>query len=131
MRRIVVTAACAAMLLGLVTISGLPVNDSYRAVGAGVWLLVTGAELTVILSAHKRFSRIRLHHDGQVELCDEDGSWHAATMVSGCVVLRGLAWLRLKPAHGARYHELIRGNSRESEQWRRLQVIWRHLGTVS
>ncbi len=57
--------------------------------------------------------------------------WQTAAIGNGCVVMRKLAWLRLKPATGARYHELLRRNSLESEQWRRLQVIWRHLGAAS
>ena len=131
MRRIVVAAAWAAMILGLITIISLPIDGWLRVAGISIWLIATGAELTVISSAHKRFDRIRLHSDGQVELHDGDGHWRAATIGNGCVVLRKLAWVRLKPATGARYHELLRRNSRESEQWRRLQVIWRHLGAAS
>ncbi len=131
MRQIVVAAAWAAMIFGLITIISLPIDGWLRAGGTSIWLIGTGAELTNISSAHKRFGRIRLHADGQVELYDNDGRWQAATICNGCIVLRKLAWLRLKPATGARYHELLRGNSRESEQWRRLQVIWRHLGAAS
>ncbi len=131
MRQIVVAAAWVAMLLGLITIISLPIDGWLRAAGISIWLMAMGAELTVISSAHKRFDRIRRHSDGRAELHDSDGHWQAATIGNGCVVLRKLAWLRLKPATGARYHELLRRNSRESEQWRRLQVIWRHLGAAS
>ncbi len=130
MRQIVVAGAWAAMSLGLIIIISLPINGLLRAAGVIIWLIVTGAEMILITSAHKRFVRIRLHSDGQVELRDNDGQWQAATLSDGCVVLRRLAWLRLKLATGARYHELLRRNPLQSEQWRRLQVIWRHLGAA-
>jgi hypothetical protein len=90
-----------------------------------------GVELIAISSAHKQFGRIRMHSDGRIELHDNDGHWQTATIGNGCIVLRKLAWLRLQPTSGARYHELLRRNSLQSEQWRRLQVIWRHLGAAS
>ncbi len=131
MRRIVVASSWVAILTGLIVIISLPIDGWLRAAGASIWLISMGAELRVISSAHKRFRRIRMHSDGQVELQDNEGHWQAATIANGCVVTQKLAWLRLKPATGARYHELLRRNSRESEQWRRLQVIWRHLGAAS
>ena len=131
MRQIVVAAAWAAMSLGLITIISLPIDGLLRAAGSSVWLTAMGRELIVISSAHKRFGRIRIHSDGQVELHDNDGHWQAATIGNGSIVLPKLAWLRIKPASGGRYNVLLRRNSLQSEQWRRLQVIWRHLGAAS
>ena len=131
MRQIVVAAAWAAMAFGLITIISLPIDGLLRAAGSSIWLIAMGAELIVISSAHKRFGRIRMHSDGQVELRDNDGHWHGATIGNGSIVLPKLAWLRIKTASGGRYHELLRRNSMQSEQWRRLQVIWRHLGAAS
>jgi len=42
-----------------------------------------------------------------------------------------LAWLVLASPDGRRWLALLQGDSRESEQWRRLQVIWRHMGSGS
>ncbi len=131
MRRIVVATAWVAMSLGIVTIVSLPIDGLLRAAGSTIWLTGMGVELIVISSAHKQFGRIRMHSDGRIELQDNDGHWQTATIGNGSIVLRKLAWLRLKPASGARYHELLRRNSLQSEQWRRLQVIWRHLGAAS
>ena len=131
MRQIVIASSWAAMLTGLIVIISLPIDGWIRAAGISIWLIAMGAELRVISSAHKRFRRIRMHSDGQVELQDNEGHWQTATIANGSVVTQKLAWMRLKPATGARYHELLRRNALESEQWRRLQVIWRHLGAVS
>jgi len=130
LRRVTLIAGLAASVLGVLTILGLPIDNFVRAILAGLWLIVTAAELALIASAHKKFRRIRIHCDGQVMLCDRDGNWQAAAITSGCVLLPSLGWLKLRPASGGTYRELICGNSRESEQWRRLQVIWRHLGSA-
>ena len=131
MRRLLIAAALAATLLGLLAIFSLPISDFLRASAGLVCLLVTGVELALISCAHKQYTRIRIHSDGAVELRDRDGDWQIATIANGSIVLQKMAWFRLKPANGGRYYELVRGNSRESEQWRRLQVIWRHLGPAS
>ncbi len=131
MRRIVVAAAWVAMSLGIVTIVSLPIDGLLRVAGSSIWLTGMGVELIVISSAYKQFGRIRMYSDGRIELRNNDGHWQTATIGNGSIVLRKLAWLRLKPASGGRYHELLRRNSLQSEQWRRLQVIWRHLGAAS
>ena len=131
MRRIVVAAAWVAMSLGIVTIVSLPIDGLLRVAGSSIWLTGMGVELIIISSAHKQFGRIRMYSDGRIELRNNDGHWQTATIGNGSIVLRKLAWLRLKPASGTRYHELLRRNSLQSEQWRRLQVIWRHLGAAS
>jgi len=118
------------MIMGAVVILGLPIDARIGAAAVSLWCLIGGAELRFISSAHKRFSRIRIFSDGDFELLDRNGNWQTAKRASGCVVLPRLAWLRLQPANGRCYRELVRGDSRESKQWRRLQVIWRHLGTA-
>ena len=116
------------MLLGVVTILSLPVAGFLRAVSVFVWCAIVGAELGFISSAHKRFTRIRISCGGECELRNKDGEWEAAIIAGGCVVWSQLAWLRLQLPSGRCHLELVSGDVRESEQWRRLQVIWRHLG---
>ena len=124
-------AAAAANACGLLVIISLPIGDFLCAAASLIWLLFGSAEMLLISSVHNRFGRILLRCDGSVQLHDRSGQWQAATIQSGTVVLPRLAWLRLKTANGRRYRELVCGKSSESEQWRRLQVIWRHLGAAS
>ena len=131
MRRLIIVAALAMTLPGLLVILSLPISNFLRAAAGLICTLVTGVELALISSAHKQYTCIRIYSDGAVEIRDRDGVWQIATIASGSIVLQKLAWFRLKPANGGRYYELVRGNSRESKQWRRLQVIWRHLGPAS
>jgi hypothetical protein len=53
-------------------------------------------------------------------------------MLSGGVLLSELGWIRLSVVlpDGRKLvlGEFVRGNARESADWRRLQVIWRHIG---
>ncbi len=130
MRRALAASALLAYLLGLVTIFSLPIDARLGGLGAILWSLLGAAQWLLISSAHKRFRRLRIHSDGAAELLDEFGEWQPATVCKECIVLSNLAWLKLKPAKGGAYCELMRGDSRRNEQWRRLQVIWRHLGTV-
>ena len=130
MRRALAASALLAYLLGLATIFSMPIDARLGALGATLWSLLGGAQWLLISSAHKRFRRLRIHYDGAAELLDEFGEWHPAIVCKECIVLSSFAWLKLKPANGSAYCELMRGDSRRNEQWRRLQVIWRHLGTV-
>lgn len=71
---------------------------------------------------------IRLASDGSALLRDEDGRWVVASLRSGSLVLPRLAWLRLRTVSGVLVTELVCGDSRTGQDWRRLQVIWRHIG---
>ena len=134
MRRVLAAAALLAYLLGLVTICSLPIDARLAALAAAIWSLLLAAQWFLISSAHKRFHCLRIHYDGTAQLLGHRGEWQPATICKECIVLSNFAWLKLKAAQGGTYCELVRGdargNTRENEQWRHLQVIWRHLGTV-
>ena len=129
LNRLLLVAALLTMSLGILIILYLPVDDMLRMAGVLGWSLVAGREIVELASSHKRFTRLRVFADGSVQLLARDGEWQPAAFNRNCVVLSGLAWLNLPLAGGGRYRALLRGDARESKQWRRLQVIWRHLGT--
>lgn len=131
LRRVLAASALIGYLLGIATIGSLPVGGRLGVLGAVVWSLLGAAQWFLISSAHTRFQKVRIYCDGTAELLDKDGEWHPATISKECIVLPTFAWLKLKPERGGTYCELVRGKSRRNEQWRRLQVIWRHLGTAS
>jgi hypothetical protein len=123
-------SALLAQALGMVTIFSLPVDVRLRAFAATVLALWGGAQWLLITSAHKRYRRVRIDSDGTAALLHRGGEWHAAIICDDSIVLANYAWLKLKPAPGGTYCELMRAVSSEDKQWRRLQVIWRHLGTA-
>jgi len=51
-----------------------------------------------------------------------------ASIEAGSVVLWHFAWLRFRTENGRRHVELMRRKTAQNKDWRRLQVIWRHLG---
>lgn len=129
MHSLLLVSAFLALILGVTIVLSLPVDAKLRAIGAFCWCFMAGIEIRHISSAHKRYSRLRVLAGGRVELYDSDDSWKSSAIGRNSVVLARLAWLDLRLADGGRYRALLRGDARENEQWRRLQVICRHLGT--
>ncbi|MCH8059175.1 MAG: hypothetical protein IIA11_01820 [Proteobacteria bacterium] len=117
-------------ILGLVTILTMPAGVMMQLPGCVLWLLISGRELVAIASGYQRIRRIRLYSNGEVELGNYNGDWQSARLANGSVVLDGFAWLRIEASDGRKFVELLRGTSRKNEEWRRLQVIWRHLGAA-
>ena len=54
----------------------------------------------------------------------------AAAAVTGSLLLRRTAWIRIQSERGEVFAELLRGKCRRSVNWRRLHVIWRHIGAA-
>lgn len=131
LRRLVLYAGGVTTLLGVVIVASLPIDPLLRAFGSALWLFHSGSELLIIASGHKQFGRLRLDSSGALELLGADGIWQPAILQSGCLVSPRFAWLRMTSRDGQHYHELVRGHCRESQQWRRFQVIWRHLGGIA
>lgn len=123
-------AAVLVLLLGLGVILFLPLALGWRVAAALLWSLLACRDLVQLEYARGRCAKIRVFPQGQVLLYGSDGRLRDASIVSGSIVLRRLAWLRMRLPNGCCYSALLRGNSRESQQWRRLQVIWRHLGSA-
>lgn len=128
LRQIIVIVGLAVTVLGIVMIALLPVATPWRALGGVVWLTISTRDLFVIKKGHKRCQRLRIVHDGSIEVLAPDGCWFPATLLAGSVVLSRVAWLRFECDDGQRCAELMRGKCLRNKHWRRLQVIWRHLG---
>jgi len=106
----------------------LPIPPIWRAAGAMLWLLTSAQEVNVIAKGYKRCQHIRIEHNGDVQVWSPDGCCLQATLCAGSIVLPRFAWLRFRAENGQRFAELVRGKCPENKAWRRLQVIWRHLG---
>ena len=128
LRRIVLGSAIGLFALGLVIVATMSIAIPFRvALGSG-WLLLAMRQLRILACHHARTGRIRIYADGSAEVAAAAGAWHAATLAPGSIVLDRIAWLRLECVDGTSGAELLTGNSRRNEEWRRLQMIWRHLG---
>ena len=117
---------CAA---GIWTVSNLAISTELRWLGGVGWAFAVLARGGIMLATQLRYPIVRIHADGSALLQNAQGEWCSATMSDNCVILANFAWLDLLLVDNTRYSVLVRGKSRKSQQWRRLQVIWRHMGS--
>ena len=128
MRRLVLICGWLALVAGAVVCLSTPLAWEWRLSAGSLWLLVSERELRVMANGHKRYSGVRLDANGDAALLTRGGVWSPATLLAGSLVLPSLAWLRLKDQDGHKRVELLACKCPENKAWRRLQVIWRHLG---
>ena len=128
LRRIVLWSGVTLAVAACLIILSLPVATWLRLAGCGLWVAMAGWELRQLQRAWRACRRLRFWAGGDIELLEGDGQWHAASLEAGSVLLRKAGWIRLRNRRGGRYGELLRGDARSCADWRRLQVIWRHVG---
>jgi len=119
-------------VVGLPLVLVLPVAAETGGVAALLWLALVASELSRSRRAWKSCHAMRFFADGTVTVLTPGESWQPATLLAGSVLLRKLGWIRLSVALPAGRKlvlgEFLRGDGRESADWRRLQVVWRHIG---
>ncbi len=117
-------------LAGLVFVVLLAVSTGLKGLVAVAWVCVCGYEWLAFRRGYAGSSALRIAAGGSVERRCRDGSWQPARLCAGSLVLTRFAWLRVAPQDARPYAELVRAAGHESEDWRRLQVIWRHIGAA-
>lgn len=127
LRAAVLAGGVLAGIAGVALIANLPATTTTRALLAVLWLILSGSETVHIAGAYRRCSTLRLNNAGGLRVLQADGCWTDARLLPDSVVLAQQAWLRVGLADGLEYLEWVRGDGRQSQQWRRFQVIWRHL----
>lgn len=117
-------------LAGLALVPVVAVPAALKGVLAMAWAGLCGREYRGLRRGYASGGILRIAAGGQLERRRRDGTWEPARLCAGSVVLPRVAWLRIEPRDGPPYAELVRANSHGSEDWRRLQVIWRHIGAA-
>lgn len=128
LRRIVQWSAAAVALAGVAVIAGLEAPLALRLGGGALWLVIVAAQLRELRRGWARCRALRVHADGRVTVLGRDGRWSPGTLEPDGVLLRRWGWIRLSASPGRPFAEPLRGSCRESREWRRLQVVWRHVG---
>lgn len=128
LQRLVLFGGALTGLAGMVLVLGLPVAFVWRAAGCCACLIACAAELRRLHLDWRFFVAARVAHDGSAALFDRNGGRHAATLQAGSVLLRRHGWLIFACDGGRSFVAPLRGDGREDADWRRLQVIWRHIG---
>jgi hypothetical protein len=128
LRIIVLTSGRLLIAAGIVLILTLNLDTAIRTASCFVWFIAGRYELIRIEHGFDSCNAIRLSSDGEIAVLNNDQEWLQVTLQTGSIVLKNYAWLRFRATNGDNFVELMRGNARQSEEWRRLQVIWRHIG---
>ena len=128
LRRTVLLFGIGLYAVGVVLILTAPLHLAAKILGSSGWLFLSLREFLRLRRGFSRCCRLRVTVGGGLSLLDSGGNWQTARLLPGSVVLRRVAWIRCKTEQGYHCAELARGNCRESEDWRRLQIIWRHIG---
>ena len=115
-------------LVGGIVILDLPISVASRSVTVAGWFFWTAGELLTYWRVYGRWLAYSLSADGEVRAFGRRENCTAKVM-PGSIVLAEVAWLRLQAENGDKWGELVAGKHRESEEWRRFQVIFRHLNT--
>ena len=127
LRRIVLGSGLGLLAAGVVVLACLPLAPPVIAAASGLWTAWVGRELAVLWRVYGRTPGYRLWADGAIDVLAGGGSGLSGRVAPGSLVTRRWAWLRIAASDGRCWGELVAGNGRESQQWRRFQVIFRHL----
>ncbi len=119
------------MLVGAVLILVMPLPLLPRIFAAGMWFVASGYDIDRQRRAYSQYRGLRLDCEGRLELKNQHGDWLRARLLPGSLVLRNFGWIRVRDERGRVFAEPVRGGCRDSREWRRLQVLWRHVGAHS
>ncbi len=128
LRRLVAWSGVLLGIVGVPVILLLPLDLWVRLLACGLWVGGSFREHRQLRRGWIDCHALRFSADGAVVLLCADGTWRPASRKSGGVLLGNALWLRLQNSHGRVFGELLLGDARQSPDWRRLQVIWRHIG---
>jgi len=128
LRRLVAGSGVLLGFTGILVILQLPIDLWVRLIACCLWAATSAYEYHQLRRGWAECCALRFSGEGEITLLGVDGAWHPACRVSGSVLLRRVGWIRLRGHSGVVFGELLSGHDRESPDWRRLQVIWRHVG---
>jgi hypothetical protein len=131
LRVIVLLSGLIACLAGFLLVLSLPLGVWQRAFIVCGWVVLCGREMVQTWRGYAMSSALRISGDACIEVRLVGGEWRTASLLPGSLVLPGVAWLRISVGAGPAYGELLTGNSRKNKDWRRLLVIWRHIGAAN
>jgi hypothetical protein len=128
LRIIVLISGRLLVAAGLLVILSLYIDVVWRAFGCLAWGAFGWFELRRLVLGFDACKAIRVDSSGEFAILNNDDEWVSASLLTGSVLLQKLGWICLEDRSGQVFFELIRGDARRSHHWRRLQVIWRHIG---
>ena len=128
LRRVVQWSAAALGLAGAAVLMALEAPLWLRLVGGAVWCAGIALKIRKLRMGWSECVAFRVHADGSLAVLGPDGEWRPGRLEADGVLLRRWGWLRLRAVRGTPFAEPVRGSCRLSRDWRRLHVLWRHVG---
>ena len=128
LRIIVLISGQLLIAAGLVLILTLEYGAGIRAIACIFWALLGRIEIRRVQRGFESCAAIRIYSDGEIAVLNERHQWIPGRLQTGTMILRRFAWMRVQTANGSQIMEPLHGDARVSEDWRRLQVISRHIG---
>ena len=130
LRRFVILSGIGLLLAGVAAAMTLPVPPPQRAIVALAWAAWTAWSIWRLNGRWGTYVALRVSADRRVRLCDRNGEWRDATLVPGSILLQDWGWIRLRTGGGLAFAEPLSASRQNRRDWRRLQVIWRHIGAL-
>ena len=124
LRRLLSLSGALAAAAGFVVITHLPLPSIARVAMVALWLAWGVRELLLLADAARQVHRIKLNNLGEVWVIDRRGRASEVRLAPGSVVLRRVAWIRLRLPDGSKYGELLTQRAVQHRQWHRLQLVW-------
>jgi len=117
-------SAAIAVIGGFALILHMPLSGGFRALFTVLWIVHNTREMQLWSQAAARVVRIQFTQTGDVRVTGRDGLVSPVELLSGTLVTRRMAWIRIGFADGRKYGELLCGNAVIDKQWHRFQLIW-------
>jgi len=124
LRRAVFWTGMLLSLTGTILIAFLQVAPSWRFVLQAIWLADCARELVNLGSGTGRVRSLVLDSRGFVAAIVNEGDRHELRLLTGSMVLPGLAWIRVGFSDGKCHSELFMRKRTDPETWHRLQLLW-------
>ena len=128
LRRFVQWSAAALAFAGIAVLMTLEAPLWLRLGAAFLWCASIALKVRKLRKCWAGCVAFRVHADGSLAVLGPDGEWRPGQLEADGVLLRRWGWLRLRTEQESPFAEPVRGSCRESREWRRLQVVWRHVG---
>ena len=130
LRRVVYRSGIGFSALGIALIWYLPQAHETLLLATLVWIVLHTWQLRRLRLGWRNCRAIRVLPGPAFEVESRKGDWLPAEIKSGSFVIGRVAWLRLTTDEAAEIAELLLRSPRRCNNWRRLQVIWRHIGAT-
>ncbi|MEL7186825.1 MAG: hypothetical protein AAFN50_10410 [Pseudomonadota bacterium] len=128
LRRVIARSAVLFALIGVVLLWQLPYPGWVLWLATIGWLGSFARQLLRLRRGWSHCTAIRVLPGPVFEVRDTAGEWCVSELKSGSFLFARVAWLRLELADRDPLVELLLPAGRRCNNWRRLQVIWRHIG---